>query len=279
MKSSEDSPTPPAKRFAPGSGGSSDLSISSTGEKRPLTGKRCADSDGVYSVERFRRYDLALGLYSAISKGRFAGDVSFPDSNCRRKVYRLVFDLLYHRGVIEELLIESGFYSRNCELHGQQTLVQLMTYDYQQWKFSLKLPREDLENVPTLMLTVAKALCKHRVRLNAALARMRVKSNAQTTSHLMTEACFAKYQAVVTQPFHVRINASKVHNLQIGVISPLCEDGYTLCASREELKNGEKRFWQQERTLLAFSPDARETFLHHPLLSEGLLVIQVWKVW
>ena len=138
MKSSEDSPTPPAKRFAPGSGGSNISSTPAPGEKRPLTGKRCADSDGVYSVERFRRYDLALRLFSAISKGRFAGDVSFPDSNCRRKVYRLVFDLLYRkifpqltmyipqrcvfvplaldRGVIEEMLIESGFYSRNCEV-------------------------------------------------------------------------------------------------------------------------------------------------------------------
>ena len=151
-----------------------------------------------------------------------------------------------------------------------------MAYDYQQWKFSLKLPRENLENVPSVLLTVANALCKHRVRLNAALARMRIKSNVQTTSQLMTETSFAKYRAVVTQPFHVRINASKIENLKCKVISPLCGDEFTLCGNREEMGKGEKMFWQQERTLLAFSPDGKEAFLHHPLLSEGLLVVQVW---
>lgn len=161
------------------------------------------------------------------------------------------------------------------QLHGQEALVLLMTYDYQHRKFSLKLPRDELENVPSVMLTIARALCKHRVKLSAALARMRVKSNAQTTSHLMAEATFVKYQAIVTQPFHVRINTSKVHDIQSGVISPLCEDGFTVCAGREELNKGGKIFWRQQEMLLAFSPDAREAVLCHPLLSEGVLVPQV----
>ena len=66
-------------------------------------------------------------------------DVSFPDASTKLNIYRLVFDVIYReraftiifnshinacvciyvridRDVIEELLIESNFYSRNCHV-------------------------------------------------------------------------------------------------------------------------------------------------------------------
>ena len=150
-----------------------------------------------------------------------------------------------------------------------------MTYDYQDKRFSLKLPQERSENVPSEMMRVAEALYRHRVRLNAALARMRVKSNAQTTSQLMSEAALKKYQDAVSQPFHARVNTSRVCNVQGEVVGPLCDAGLTVCEGRDELVKEGGRFCRQERDLLAFSPDARDTVLHHPLLSQGLLVLQV----
>ena len=150
-----------------------------------------------------------------------------------------------------------------------------MAYDYQDSKFSLKLPRDGSENVPAEMLTVARALCKHRVRLSAALARMRVKCNAQSTSQLMSKETLAKYHSTLTQPFHFRINTSIVSSIQCEVVGELCGAGLALCASRDELNSGcGRQFFQQERDLLAFSPDARDEVIHHPLMDRGCLILQ-----
>lgn len=152
-----------------------------------------------------------------------------------------------------------------------------MAFDYQDRKFSLKLPSTCSENIPSAVVRVGEALHRHRVRLNAALARMRVKSTAQTTSQLMPEASYLKYRAVVTEPFYVRINSRRAGNIHTEVVSVLCSDGFKLCRSgREELQNGGKSFCQMDRHLLAFSPDARETILQHRLLKNGCLVQQVY---
>ena len=151
-----------------------------------------------------------------------------------------------------------------------------MTFDYQDRKFSLKVPRSGSENAPSLVLKVAEALFRHRVRLNATLARMRVKSNAQTTSQLMSEASYLKYQSVITEPFYVRVNNNRIRSFEADILSPLCsEGGFTLCSSREELRKGEKSFYRLHRSLLAFSPDTKETVLQHQLLTDGYLVQQV----
>ena len=150
-----------------------------------------------------------------------------------------------------------------------------MAFDYQDKKFSLKLSRTCSENIPSVVVRVGEALYHHRVRLNAALARMRVKSNTQTTSQLMSEVPYLKYRAVVTQPLYVRVNSRRTGNIQTQVLSVLCDDGFMLCSGREELQKGWKSFCQLDRHLLAFSPDAMETILQHQLLNDGYLVQQV----
>ena len=150
-----------------------------------------------------------------------------------------------------------------------------MVFDYQDRNFSLKLPRGGSKNIPRHVVSVAEALIRHRVRLNAALARLRVKSNAQSTSRLMPEASYLKYQAVINEPFYVRINAKRVHNFHAEIASQLCNDGFTMCSSKKELTSAEKSFYRLHRHLLAFSPNKREAILQHQLLTEGYLVQQV----
>lgn len=153
-----------------------------------------------------------------------------------------------------------------------------MAFDYQDRKFSLKVPRDESENIPSLVVKVGEALSKHRVRLNAALARMRVKSNAQCTSQLLSEASYVKYQSIVTEPFSFRVNTKRVKNVRTEIISLLLNDGFTLCSSKEELQKGEKKlFCQIHTSLLVFSSDAKDTILQHQLVNEGHLVPQVYR--
>lgn len=138
----EDSPTPPAKRFSPSN---PEIDITrGTQRKAVVQLRRSASnlsrnsSSAERIVEQFARYDLALRVYSAVQSGRLH-DVCWPDAESKRIVYQLVFDVLYRkirnklriissnlypiifpdREVIEELLIESGFYSRNCDVSTQ----------------------------------------------------------------------------------------------------------------------------------------------------------------
>ena len=162
------------------------------------------------------------------------------------------------------------------QLHGHEDLVLLMTFDYQSANFSLKIPRSGSENIPSLVLKVAEALCRHRVRLNAALARMRVRSNAQTTSQLMPGASLVNYLAITTRPFYARVCSGAVGNFHSEIAARLFEDGFTLCSSEGEVGEGEKLFCRVHNSrLLAFSPDTRQSLLQHQLLNEGYLVQQV----
>lgn len=152
----------------------------------------------------------------------------------------------------------------------------IMTYDYQNRKFKLKVPKDGAENVPHLVLKVGEAVLKHRVKLSATLARMRVKSNAQSTTQLLPEASYLKYQDIMTQPFYTRVNRNKVHKIQADVLSPLQENGLTACSSREMLMHSRRAFCHLQRNLVAFSSDLRGKILQHELLTKGYLVPQVW---
>ena len=151
----------------------------------------------------------------------------------------------------------------------------LMAYDYQDRRFALKIPHDRSENVPSLVLKVGEALSRHRVKLNATLARMRVKSNALSTTQLLPEASYLEYQAVVTEPYYTRVNRNKVRNFQVQIVAALRGDGFTLYGSEEELHSGEKAFYHLHRNLVGFSSDVRGSILRHQLLTEGYLLPQV----
>ena len=173
-------------------------------------------------------------------------------------------------------LNEYSTHSLSCiQLHGHESLVLIVTYDYQNRKFGLKPPKDGDENIPHLVLKVGEAVLKHRVKLSAALARMRVKSNAQSTTQLLPEAGYLKYLEVMTQPYYTRVNRNKVHNIQADVLSPLQDDGLTVCSNRETLTHSKRAFCHLQRNLVAFSPDLRVKILQYQLLAKGHLVPQV----
>lgn len=82
--------TPPAKRFA---AGGSPPTAAKTVTHSASSAAASVDRKG--DGEQFRLYDLALRVYSAVRNGRLVDGVNFPDAAAKRKVYRLVFDVLY----------------------------------------------------------------------------------------------------------------------------------------------------------------------------------------
>lgn len=153
-----------------------------------------------------------------------------------------------------------------------------MAYDYQDKKFTLKVPLDNQKTIPRLVLKIGEALLKHRVKLNAELARMRVKSNAKSTTQLLSETSYSHYQETMTWPYFARVNRSKVHNIHTEIVTSLQIDGFKICSNKDEVVNSNRGFCHLQRNLVAFSADTKESLEEHHLFKEGYLVPQVFSV-
>lgn len=155
-------------------------------------------------------------------------------------------------------------------------LVLIMAYDFQREKFCLRLPRdqESRNKISQTVLRIAEALWKHKVKLGATLARMRVKANAKTITHLVADELRQKYERAAQEPYYARVNLLKVTNVQVEVVARLRSGGYTVVRRKEDLAVCERAVYQPHRDLLAFSPDCRACLWDEELVKEGGLVIQ-----
>lgn len=154
-----------------------------------------------------------------------------------------------------------------------------MAYDFQKERFKLRPPRDSYGKLPEMVLRVAEALWKHKVKLNATLARMRVKANALVISQLIAETTRQKYEQTVNQPYYARVNPLKVGSIQSDVIAKLCcSEGLAVVNTENQLLACRKAVYQHhgdQRDLLAFSSDCRGFLSNHELVKEGCLVLQV----
>lgn len=151
-----------------------------------------------------------------------------------------------------------------------------MAYEFQKERFGLKPPIATRDSYTTdIALRVAEALWQHKVKLGAALARMRVKANAQYISQLIPEKTRPMYERTLNQPFCTRVNMIKVNNVQVEVVSRLRGDGFAVVDSRDHLCLYPRSVYPSQRSLLEFSPDCRPLLSDHELVTEGCLVVQV----
>ena len=156
-----------------------------------------------------------------------------------------------------------------------------MAYDFQKERFKLRPPRDSYGKLPETVLRVAEALWKHKVKLNATMARMRVKANALAISQLIPESSTRqKYEQTRNQPFYARVNLLKVGSIQSDVIIAklCCSEGLAVVNTEDQLLVRRKVVYQHhgdQRDLLAFSSDCRGFLGDHELVKEGCLVLQV----
>lgn len=150
-----------------------------------------------------------------------------------------------------------------------------MAYDLQKERFTLRLPRDDVDQIPGSVVKVAQALWQHKIKLSATLARMRVKQNAQSVSQLIPNADIReRYESAFREPCYARVNLTKVDNIQTEVLSVLRDD-YTLVTTQEEFEQQEKSFRHLRRDLLEFSADCRGTLDCKDLVKDGYIILQV----
>ena len=205
------------------------------------------------------------------------------------------------RSVVEEVLNESGFYAKNfdvspnrvpmqrkttslhvfalflaVQLHSHEALVHVITYDFLKSKFAIRLPPPSSSGkVPPLVLRCADALRKHSVKLNATVARMRVKADARTLTELLPRDARERYLRALHHPHYARVNMAKVASVSSEVIARLTADKFSQVHSIGQLASTTRAFFHGWKDLVAFSPDCRGEMDVHPLVHSGQLILQV----
>ena len=200
---------------------------------------------------------------------------------------------------MEEVLVESSFYAKYFhvsaihiiinssiiiiivsssmwQMNAEKSLLHIMLFDFQSSKFTLKLPDDDDKNVSKLVASIARALWDHKIKLNATLARMRVKGNALVIYQLIPDPVSRElYEANCIQPCYLRVNTIKVQDVRNEVLNQLCNEGFLLVDSETKLYRQKNSIWLLDEDMLVFSSDCRGLLDTHSLVENGYLIPQV----
>lgn len=152
-----------------------------------------------------------------------------------------------------------------------------MAFDFLKHNFNLRPPRRATSNLSTIssrMELIADALWKHRVRLSATLAKMRVIAGARTTTELLPESSQAKHLQLVSKSLFARI--TNINDaVQKQILLMLSTAGIVLTNHISQLSQSKRAVVHVTRDLLAFTPDCRMWVYNCDLMQKGILVIEV----
>lgn len=161
------------------------------------------------------------------------------------------------------------------QLHYYDSLVLVMAYDFQNEKFAIRLPKEEVDSLPMNVVKVAQALWKHKVKLSATLARMRVKEDAKSVTQLIPDPeTRQRYERTYETPYYTRMNLVKVNKAHKDILSQLQGEGFSVVQSQIDLCKQRRSVYQPRRDLLIFSTDSRGCVDDHELVTNGLIIVQ-----
>ncbi len=161
-------------------------------------------------------------------------------------------------------------------MHAEEVLLHIMLFDLQDSKFTLRLRSDREDGIPESAARIADALWRHRTKLNATLARMRVEADALKISQLIPDPVARKiYEANDLYPCYARVNPLKVRSVKTEVVQQLLNNGVMLVKTQNELRRYAKSMCLLQMDLLVFSPSCRKLLDVHSSVKNGYLVLQV----
>ncbi|XP_046329088.2 putative methyltransferase NSUN7 isoform X1 [Haliotis rufescens] len=200
-------------------------------------------------------------------------DEEFKDEIEKRKTYELAFAALKYQTILEAIAEESSFFSYHPEVKHDQSLVMVMLFDFQTRKFQHRSPFPD-EELDEVCLEVERAILDFKIKLNACLARHRIKARAPSIEFLLPEQVRQQEENNKFQmPVYMWVNHHKTNLAD--VIHRLKEEGHEqVSCSVLDLK--EKKFVVDHHCpdMLVFAPDAAQYLHGHPLVTSGHIVMQ-----
>ncbi|KAF5286026.1 hypothetical protein FQA39_LY16468 [Lamprigera yunnana] len=144
--------------------------------------------------------------------------VDFEDEQEMRRVYSLIFDTYRYKGVLNQALNDISFFQLHTALKKVSTHVWLLFFDLYHRSFK-KRDTSDLKTATKLfesagILNVENVLWTQRIKLAAAVARLRIKNSALNLNdllpkHLRNERCS---DASGKYPVTCWINSNRIKN-------------------------------------------------------------------
>ncbi|XP_045204009.2 putative methyltransferase NSUN7 isoform X2 [Mercenaria mercenaria] len=198
-------------------------------------------------------------------------DLEFDDDNEKRLTFELAFETLKYQRVFEDLLQECSFFTHFPECQEDQALVFVVLWDYQSRKFQQRTPFKD-EELNTIVQSVEEAIIEYKTKLNASLARHRIKMMAPSIEFLLPDKVRSKEEIRSKLPVYVWVNQLKT-SVET-VIGQFKDDHYTLINCEDHLEG--KAFYIDHHCtdMIVLPAESREYILEHDLLHSGQIVMQ-----
>ncbi|XP_076117525.1 putative methyltransferase NSUN7 isoform X1 [Mytilus galloprovincialis] len=197
--------------------------------------------------------------------------LEFEDDQEKRLTFELAFTALKFQGLFEDVLDDCAFFVTYPEHMEDLGLVMVILCDYQTRKFQRRTPftNEILNSAAT---DVEDAISDCKTKLNAALARHRIKASAPSIEYLLPETVRSKEAIGSKQPVYTWVNQIKTSISD--VIEQFKEEGFTLVNSEEKLVDKQFAVDPLCSDVLMFPGEYREDLVDHDLYLGGKIVIQ-----
>ncbi|XP_060576770.1 putative methyltransferase NSUN7 isoform X2 [Ruditapes philippinarum] len=198
-------------------------------------------------------------------------DLEFDDDNEKRLTFELAFETLKYQRVFEDLLQECSFFTHFPECQEDESLVFVVVWDYQSRKFQQRTPFKE-EQLNPIVQSVEEAIIEYKTKLNASLARHRIKAMAPSIEYLLPDKVRSKEEIRSKLPVYVWVNQLKT--TMETVISQFKDDHYTLINDDDNFDGKVLYVDHHCSDMIVLPADSREYILDHDLLQSGHIVMQ-----
>ncbi|XP_035524639.1 putative methyltransferase NSUN7 isoform X1 [Morone saxatilis] len=193
------------------------------------------------------------------------------DEEMQRTAFELAFNTLKYQELLEDIVIDSGFYLTQPLPQDQMSLVGVMLYDFQDRKF---LPRERQgdEEIIREVRDVENYLLRFKTKLAASLARCRIKHDLLSIECILPESVKTMQERSSSLLLYAWINMLKSSLDE--VLSVLKSAGFSQVKSIGQLEG--QTFCQDPHCgdILVFPAQLKAQLYSTKLLSDHKLIIQ-----
>ncbi|CAH1971251.1 unnamed protein product [Acanthoscelides obtectus] len=207
-------------------------------------------------------------------------ETSFEDEQEMRRVYSLIYDVFRYKYVLNQALSDVRFYKAFPNLVNSAPHVWLLLFDLYHRQFQGRIEADAAlaaKLFPDIGLTlVENALWTKRVKLAAAVARLRIKHNALELSEMLPE--HLRNEKVIefskTNPVTCWVNCYKVNDTQ-----QLCKDieskfNLKMVVDSKELKEHTFVWDRHCPQIIGFHSSMRDKVAKSDFVKEHKLIVQ-----
>ncbi|ELU08213.1 hypothetical protein CAPTEDRAFT_197530 [Capitella teleta] len=212
-------------------------------------------------------------LLSDMTSQEASGDAEFEDEQQKRHTYKLVFQTLKYKRFLDDMLQDCHFFKKYPQFKEDYIQVLIILCDFKERKFQLRSvkPGEEELEIPKLR-SIEEALSVCKTKLDAALARSRIKARVLSVDHLLPDS--VRQNEKIGSNMHVYCWVNKIKTDMQQVTDVLVNIGFERVDSEETLKRRTYYLDNQCPDAICFSYLEQEFLESHELLTECHLVVQ-----